>query len=260
VNVLRIMSVTAVFCAAAVLSVFADDAPINSSCPLMKGKPLRPGVVSVYQGKTIGFCCNKCKKQFDSDPAKWIAKVSEFQADPAGTAAEVGKKAPVFVAKDTDGKNVGLADFKGKIVVLQWIDPKCTACTRLATGGLVTKLIKDLKAAKDDLVFLEVCSTDGVDGKALAKFLTDNKIDAKGLVDADGRVGKAFGATMDSQCFVIDGDGVLRYAGAVDDDADGKKADKAVNYVLAAVKAIVGGTKIETETSKPYGTEIKYKK
>lgn len=43
----------------------------------------------------------------------------------ASAAAEIGKPAPDFTAKDKDGKTVSLADFKGKTVVLEWYNPGC---------------------------------------------------------------------------------------------------------------------------------------
>ena len=152
-----------------------------------------------------------------------------------------------------------LADFKGRIVVLEWVNPGSKACARVCSG-VVAKMVKDLKGIKDDVAVVAVSSNDGVDGKALAKYLADNKVEATGLVDADGKTGKAYGAKTTPTCCVIDGEGVLRYAGAIDDDADGKKAEKAVNYVVVAVKAIAGGEKVVVETAKAYGDEIPYKK
>ena len=38
---------------------------------------------------------------------------------------EVGKQAPDFALPDLTGKAVRLSDFKGKIVVLEWINPEC---------------------------------------------------------------------------------------------------------------------------------------
>ena len=40
-------------------------------------------------------------------------------------AATVGQAAPDFALKDTSGKPVKLADFKGKLVVLEWTNPAC---------------------------------------------------------------------------------------------------------------------------------------
>ncbi len=39
--------------------------------------------------------------------------------------ATIGQSAPAFTAMDTSGKPVSLADFKGKHVVLEWVNPGC---------------------------------------------------------------------------------------------------------------------------------------
>ena len=39
--------------------------------------------------------------------------------------AVVGQPAPAFSAVDTSGKTVALADYKGKHVVLEWVNPGC---------------------------------------------------------------------------------------------------------------------------------------
>lgn len=39
--------------------------------------------------------------------------------------AVVGQPAPAFTATDVDGKAVSLADFKGRHVVLEWVNPGC---------------------------------------------------------------------------------------------------------------------------------------
>ena len=37
----------------------------------------------------------------------------------------MGQPAPAFTATDTAGKTVSLADYKGKHVVLEWVNPGC---------------------------------------------------------------------------------------------------------------------------------------
>ena len=46
-------------------------------------------------------------------------------AQAASAAATVGLPAPAFSATDTAGKTVSLADFKGRAVVLEWVNPGC---------------------------------------------------------------------------------------------------------------------------------------
>ena len=48
--------------------------PINTKCPV-SGAAIKPGFVSTYKGKTIGFCCNNCKGKFDANPEKFASKL-----------------------------------------------------------------------------------------------------------------------------------------------------------------------------------------
>jgi hypothetical protein len=51
--------------------------------------------------------------------------------------------------------------------------------------------------------------------------------------------------------FVIDKEGTLAYAGAIDDTRDH-------NYVAAAIDALLEGKKPEKSETKPYGCSVKY--
>jgi hypothetical protein len=57
--------------------------------------------------------------------------------------------------------------------------------------------------------------------------------------------------------YVIDTQGVLRYAGAIDDDPRGRSAS--VNYVRQAVDALQSGRTVPVTSSPPYGCSVKYK-
>ena len=45
---------------------------------IVSGDPLDPAkpVSFVYNGQQIKLCCNDCKKDFDKDPAKYMAKLA----------------------------------------------------------------------------------------------------------------------------------------------------------------------------------------
>src|SRR3954451_6728551 len=49
----------------------------------------------------------------------------EKKADGSPDGAQVGQPAPDFALKDHDGKEVKLADYKGKIVVIHWFNADC---------------------------------------------------------------------------------------------------------------------------------------
>jgi peroxiredoxin/YHS domain-containing protein len=260
----RILLALAVAAGAAGIAVALQDdrAATNKTCPVRKGRAINPEILSVYEGKPIGFCCEKCKKLWDKDPSEYAANLATANEPPvkAPEPAQLGKPAPFFELKDTDGNAVALDDFKDRIVVLQWTDPACPASERLAAGGVTQRMILKLKSASDKLVHFTVCSAADMMPDKLAAFLADRKVESKGLLDGDGKIAKAYGAKTASHVFVIDGGGVLRYSGAIDNDPDGKKGDKAVNYGVAAVEAILKGKKANPESTKPYGAPIKGRK
>ena len=51
--------------------------PINAKCPL-SGHDVDSAFVIEYQGKRIGFCCEKCVRKFAQSPAKFIEKIPEL--------------------------------------------------------------------------------------------------------------------------------------------------------------------------------------
>ncbi|HMK71911.1 MAG TPA: redoxin domain-containing protein, partial [Myxococcaceae bacterium] len=78
------------------------------------------------------------------------------------------------------------------------------------------------------------------------------------LQDPSGTVGHAYGAKTTPHMFVIDAQGVVRYAGAIDDDPRGRSATS-TNYVRQAVEAVETGKAVPATTSVPYGCSVKYK-
>lgn len=71
--------------------------PVNRKCPV-SGKPVDPRFVSAFEGKLVGFCCNRCKTRFDADPSGLRAKV--LAVLPKETAGEEPKKEPPKKEKD----------------------------------------------------------------------------------------------------------------------------------------------------------------
>jgi YHS domain-containing protein len=46
--------------------------PVNKMCAVMREDKIDPKVTYVYQGKTIGFCCEDCVPEFRKDPEKYM--------------------------------------------------------------------------------------------------------------------------------------------------------------------------------------------
>lgn len=168
---------------------------------------------------------------------------------------KIGAPAPAFTLKDTSGKAVSLSDYKGKIVVLEWMNPQCPICAGKVKKGEVGKMIADARAIDKDVVFLFINSTAATadDPASSREYLTSNKIEEVALIDGDGTVGRAYNARTTPHCFVIDANGVLVYDGAIDDKGS-------TNHVVNAVKALKEGKPVTPATTTPYGCSVKYGK
>jgi len=182
------------------------------------------------------------------------------QADQDQPHAKIGSQAPAFTLQDAEGKTHELSDFEGKVVVLQWINPDCPVCNRVTSTGVVAAMLDDLKKLDKELVYLTVNSTHYMEPAASLAYLSKYKIKAPTLIDRDGTVGHMYGARTTPHLFVIDDKGVLRYQGAINDDARGSKGKDAMNYVVNAVRQIKAGETVAPDSTKSYGCGVKYKR
>jgi peroxiredoxin len=170
---------------------------------------------------------------------------------------DTGEKAPNFTLPTADGGQVSLSGYEGKVVVLEWVNPDCPFVQRHYAADTMEKLAATY--ADDDVVWLTINSTHYMDAKANAGFAKDQGLEVPILIDADGKVGKIYGARTTPHMFVIDSDGVIVYQGAIDDDPRGAKGEGATNYVAAALDEILAGQKVSTAETQPYGCSVKYK-
>ncbi len=176
----------------------------------------------------------------------------------AGPGIDVGDKAPGFTLTDSAGKTVSLADFIGKVVVLEWTNPDCPFVKRHYKEGSM----KNLTSAYSDsgVVWLTINSTNYMDAAANAAFVKKEGIGWPVLVDQDGAVGHAYGAATTPHMFIIDAKGIVAYEGAIDDDPRGNmEAGARTNYVANALNDVAAGQAVSTAETKPYGCSVKYK-
>jgi peroxiredoxin len=179
-------------------------------------------------------------------------------------AAVVGEPAPPFSATDTSGKLVSLADFKGKTVVLEWVNPGCPFVQKHYRSANMQATQK--AAVAQGVVWLSVNSTAVGDTDYLAPaelgawMQQQRGVPSATLMDGDGRIGRAYGARTTPHMFIIDGSGRLAYAGAIDSKPTGKVADidTATNYVKQAVKELAAGRPVSVPATSPYGCSVHY--
>jgi peroxiredoxin Q/BCP len=148
----------------------------------------------------------------------------------AADTPKVGDKAPAFEAKDQDGKTVKLADFAGKQAVLVYFYPKddTPGCTKEACG--FRDRLDDLK--KQGVAVLGVSRDDAESHK---KFIAKHSLNFPLLVDTDGKITEAYGATMASRplsrrvSFLIDKSGKIVHV------TDAPAADKHLAEMKEAI-------------------------
>jgi len=185
-------------------------------------------------------------------------------ASPAFADAKVGEAAPDITATTASGKTVKLSEFKGKNVVLEWTNPECPFVKKFYEPGAMQALQKQHTAK--GVVWLTINSSaagnqGNVDAAAAKAYIAEMKASqTEYLLDADGTIGKLYGAKTTPHMFVIDKAGVLQYAGAIDDkkSADPKDIETSKNYVTAALSDIEADRKVETSSTQPYGCGVKY--
>ena len=175
----------------------------------------------------------------------------------ARATAVVGQPAPEFTAKDQDGRDVDLAQLRGKIVVLEWTNPDCPFVRRHYGAKTMRTLSDRFKA--QDVVWLAVNSTNYMDAARDRAWRTEQGFSYPVLDDHAGTVGTAYGAKTTPHMFVIDRKGTVVYAGAIDDDAAGGSETTARNYVAEALDDVTAGKPVRVAETKPYGCSVKYK-
>ncbi|MCC7527721.1 MAG: thioredoxin family protein [Candidatus Melainabacteria bacterium] len=183
----------------------------------------------------------------------------------ADAAPTVGKPAPAFSLKDWDGKTRKLADYKGKIVVLEWFNHGCPFVKKHYDSSNMQDLQKTYTGK--GVVWLSICSSaEGKQGYGTGEehkkaFKEKGGAPTVVLIDSEGTVGRQYDAKTTPAMYVIDGKGVLVYAGAIDDNrtADRQAAKTAKNFVAAALNETLAKKQVAISSTKSYGCSIKYK-
>jgi peroxiredoxin len=186
-----------------------------------------------------------------------------FTAAPA-QAAGVGQPAPDFTLTDTAGKALKLSDFRGQPVVLEWNNPGCPFVRKHYQGNMQA-LQKEFTS--QGVVWLAINSTedasaDYLSPAQLARWMGDKGASpTAALMDEDGKVGRAYAARVTPHMYIVNAQGLLAYAGAIDSIASARVADiaKANNHVRQGLTELLAGKPLSLTTSQAYGCTIKYK-
>lgn len=174
---------------------------------------------------------------------------------------DAGRMARPFALTSFDGKAINLADYKGKTVVLEWLNFECPFSKyHYDKASTMIDLAKKYKSK--GVVWLAINSTNHTTPEANKAFVAKHKLPYPILDDRPGTVGRTYGAKTTPHMFVISPRGQIVYDGAIDNSPLGKtpKGEELVNYVDQVLAALVANKDIGNRETKPYGCSVKYPK
>jgi len=193
-----------------------------------------------------------------------ITVCAAMPAAARGGSAVVDSVAPAFSLTDAHGKQHALGDYRGKYVILEWVNFGCPFVGKHYGSGSMQALQRTM--TERGAVWLSICSSAPgrqgyYEGEALLEKISQEHASPTAyLVDAEGKVGMLYGAKSTPTIAIIDPRGVLIYEGGIDNIASTDQADipKATNYVTEVMNAVRDGKPVPVRTTRSYGCSIKY--
>jgi len=187
----------------------------------------------------------------------WVILLGTATLSAESAPPSIGQAAPDFSLPGSDGSNVALSSLKGKIVVLEWINPDCPFVQRHYQAGTMKKLADAYRGK--GVVWLAVNSTHYMTAETSRQWVAKYGLPYPILEDQSGRVGRLYGARTTPHLFIINAAGQLVYSGAIDNDPSGANSP-GINYVAQALDELLAGKSVSLAETKPYGCSVKYAK
>jgi peroxiredoxin len=194
----------------------------------------------------------------------WVAAFLLVLPTGARAEARVGSPAPALSMTDTRGRIHSLAALQGTFVVLEWFNNDCPFVGKHYKSGSMQRL--QAAATARGVVWLTIVSSaPGKQGHVGAE-QANAIIAARGahqtamLLDPDGTLGRRYGAKTTPHLFVMNPEGLVIYAGAIDDRPSTDPTDLvgATTYVQRALDEALAGQPVSIPEAKPSGCSVKY--
>ena len=115
-----------------------------------------------------------------------------------------GSQAPDFTFPDLTGKEVGLSDYRGKVVFLNIWATWCPPCVDEMPS--MEKLYKQFKGEQFEIIAVSI---DGEGRKVVAPFMERLNLTFPALLDRKGKIKNIYGVTGIPESFIIDKNGII---------------------------------------------------
>ncbi len=114
---------------------------------------------------------------------------------------EIGKESPNFTHKNLDGKEVSLSDYRGKIVLINFLATWCPWCDKEMPD------LQKLDEENDDLVVLAVDVMEKEE--EVKEYIEKNKYSFEVVLDEDGEIAKTYLVSGLPASYFVDEEGIL---------------------------------------------------
>ena len=195
---------------------------------------------------------------------RYLTVLALITSLPVQSAVEPGDVAPDFSLKDSKDTLQKLSSYAGKFVVLEWMNPDCPFVKKHYSGGNMQSLQK--KYTGKGVIWLSIISSaPGKQGYCTGPQAEAHRKDQKAsptavLLDPSGEVGQTYGAKTTPHIFILNPEGKVIYAGAIDSLRSTNSADcaRADNYIRETLDAALAGQPVPHPSTQPYGCGVKY--
>ncbi|HKQ76370.1 MAG TPA: redoxin domain-containing protein [Blastocatellia bacterium] len=163
----------------------------------------------------------------------------------------IGKPAPEFKLADLGGKTHALKDYRGKTVVVSFISARCPISKAYIDR---IRAVAD-EYSKREVAFLGVNSNADESIQEMRAYAAKNNLDFTILKDKGNVIADAYAAERTPKVYVIDGEGLLRYQGRIDNSQNPKMVKR--NDLREALNEMLAGKPISVADTKALGCLIK---
>lgn len=176
------------------------------------------------------------------------------------TSIEIGSEIPMsdLKLKTADKKELSLNDAKTSNGLLVMFS--CNTCPVVIKSQARTKEMLEYAAEKGFGVAVinsnEAKRSDAESQKAMARYAKEQGYKAPYMVDAGSKLADAFGAARTPEVFLFDGNGVLMYKGAMEDNPT-SPAESTQLYLKNAIDQVSIGMMPDPASTKSIGCGIK---
>lgn len=161
----------------------------------------------------------------------------------------IGQPAPDFSLYDLEGKAHRLSEQRGTITVLNFWSANCP------WAEVGDKVLAEMGSLKQVGVQLWSIAGNVDESPEQMRAVASERGLPIVLHDKDQRVIDLYGAMTTPHVFVVDGEGVLRYKGAIDDTSFRQRVSSKA-YLLEALQALLEGRLPEVAEAPAYGCAI----